>query len=179
MLYVFGFTQIGVALSDIYFVDPSLAGGQDGAERGVRLELRFIAQPERDGSVYASRPIMVDRPIWRADLLESVTNPGSLDRAHHHPKMRGWEPGRRRFEPELTADPVGWVEAKLRDLTGLLEGAGIAADEVDSTDAEQLEAALPEIVDAVRHMLARIGAGELAETPPGADGTTLIRTGWL
>ena len=107
MLHVFGFEKVGVAVGDLYFVNPQPGAGQEGAERGVRLEVRLLASPPKEGSLYASRPILVDQPIWRADLLESVVGgPGTWDRTHHHPKMRGWEPGfprvRRRDERRST-----------------------------------------------------------------------------
>jgi len=95
MLYAFGFDRIGVVAGDLYFVDPQPGPGQEGAEQGVRLELRQFARGELQGSIYSAQPIAVDRPIWRADLLESVANPGTLDRAHYHPRFLGWEPGPR------------------------------------------------------------------------------------
>ena len=95
MLYVFGFASIGVVVSDLYFVDPEPGPGQEGAERGVRLEVRMLERGELRGSVYSAQPIAVGRPIWRGDLLESVAGmPGSHDRTHHHPRFTGWEPGR-------------------------------------------------------------------------------------
>ena len=42
MLCTFGFERIGVLISDLYFVDPSPGKGQEGAEHGVRLELRVL-----------------------------------------------------------------------------------------------------------------------------------------
>ncbi|HBW21307.1 MAG TPA: hypothetical protein DEH11_20985, partial [Actinobacteria bacterium] len=104
MLQVFGFDRIGVLMSDLYFVDPSPGPGQEGAERGVRLEVRMLEQGRLTGSIYSARPIKVGQPIWRADLLETADGPpGSLNRAHHHPGLRNWEPGSRVFDPELSA----------------------------------------------------------------------------
>src|ERR1700681_4151304 len=136
MLYAFGFDRIGVVVSDLYFLDPSPGEGQEGAERGVRLEVRMLDPGEPRGSIYAARPITVDRPIWRGDLLESVAGPpGSFDRTHHHPAFDGWEPGRRHFVAELSVDPVGWVGARLSDLDGLLADAQVPAGEVDAAEA--------------------------------------------
>ena len=88
MLYLFGFEKVGVAVGDLYFVDPNPGDGQEGAERGVRLEVRMIDRGAPPGSVYSALPITVERPIWRADLLESVDGePGSHDRTHHHPTV--------------------------------------------------------------------------------------------
>ena len=112
MLYAFGFENIGVVVSDLYFLDPTPGPGQEGAERGVRLEVRMLDRGDLKGSIYSAQPIGVDRPIWRADLLESVAGPfGSFDRTHHHPAFNGWEPSRRHYVPELSADPLGWVGA--------------------------------------------------------------------
>lgn len=179
MLYVFGFDQLGVVLSDLYFLDPNPGPGQEGAERGVRLELRFLQRGQRGGSVYASQPITVDAPIWRVDLLESVDNPGSLDRAHHHPRMANWEPGTRRFVPDLTADPLAWLTAQLEDLSEVLEGAGIDRSTIDRGEIERLQASAPEIVDAVRSVLKGIAEGDLARAPVSADTATLVRESWL
>ena len=179
MLYAFAFEQVGVVVGDLYFVDPNPGAGQEGAERGVRLEVRIFERPPVEGSVYAAQAIHVARPIWRADLLEQVDGPyGSFDRTHHHPQFRGWEPSRRKFEPELSANPVEYVGAMLADLDGLLAGAEMSPDDVAPTDADDLRAAVPEILDAVRRLLARVHAGELATAPAGADGG-FARAGWL
>ncbi|HUC36025.1 MAG TPA: hypothetical protein VMR97_02755 [Acidimicrobiales bacterium] len=185
MLYVFGFERLGVVVSDLYFVDPNPGPDQEGPERGVRMELRLLEQGEEKGSVYASRPIVVERPIWRVDLLESVDNPGSLDRAHHHPEMSGWEPLMRRFEPELSEDPVGWVSERLEDAEGLLRDAGIGPEIVGAEEIGQLRAAAPEIIRTVRQLLDAVAAGDLARPPldvgeaAGAGAPTLVRAGWL
>ena len=182
MLYLFGFERVGVVLSDLYFVNPDPAPGQEGAERGVRLEVRFLERQDEQGSIYAARPILVGQPIWRVDLLESVDGkPGSFDRTHHHPLMRGWEPGRRRFERDLSADPFGWLGERLRDLPGLLVQAELPADRADADDARQMRESAAEIVDATRQLLDRVRAGELARPPAESaeEPAGLARTGWL
>lgn len=181
MLYLFGFESIGVLVSDLYFVDPDPGPGQEGAERGVRLEVRMLERGELRGSIYSAQPIAVGRPIWRGDLLESVAGPpGSHDRTHHHPRFSGWEPGSRRFVEELSADPLGWVAARLEDLDGLLAEGGVSPTEIDSRDAHDLRAAVPEIVDSVRSLLYRVRAGEAAQ-PPAERGAPIAgaRVGWL
>lgn len=179
MFYAFGFERLGVIVSDLYFVDPRPDAGQEGAERGVRLELRLLEPGELRGSIYSARPIAVDRPLWRADLLETADGPvGSFDRTHHHPRFHGWEPGNRVFVEELSADPLGWVAKRLGDLDGLLADAGVARDEVGSSDAADLRAAVPEIVDAMGRLFDGIRAGELARAP-GDGPVTDARVSWL
>jgi len=178
MLHVFGFDKVGVAVSDLYFVDPRPGPGQEGAERGVRLEVRLLAARPTEGSIYASQPIVVDRPIWRADLLESVAGgPGTFDRTHHHPKMRGWEPGSRQFDDTMSSNPLGFVAEQLGDLPGLVAGAGLDPASVSDRDNEELRAAVPEIMATTRALLAGVRAGQLAQPPSEASASA--RTGWL
>lgn len=179
MLYTFGFEKIGVVLCDLYFVDPRPAKGQEGAEHGVRLELRALDRGDLNGSIYSAQPITVGQPIWRVDLLESVDGvPGSFDRTHHHPAFTDWEPGHRVFVRELSADPIGWLGRKLSDLPGVLKDAGVSADLAAPGDAAGLREAVPEILDAARRLLGRVRAGELGTAP--ADGPSGdVRAGWL
>ena len=183
MLYAWGFDRIGVVAGDLYFVDPAPKPGQEGAEHGVRLEVRVLERPPLTGSVYAAQPIVVDRPVWRADLLETVDGvAGSHDRTHHHPSFRGWEPGARQYDEAMTADPLAWLQAQLADLPGLLAGAGLDGVAAGPGDAARLAAAAPEIAAKVGELLGRVRAGELgtapqweAETPTGAG----ARVSWL
>jgi hypothetical protein len=180
VLHVFGFERVGVAVGDLYFVDPRPGPGQEGAERGVRLEVRWMESPPVEGSIYASRPIVLDRPIWRADLLESVAGgPGTWDRTHHHPKMYGWEPNTRQFDDAMSADPLAFVAGQLSDLPGLMRGAGMDPTAVPDRDVADLRAAAPEIVDTTRALLAAVREGRLATGPDGTDALDSAREGWL
>jgi hypothetical protein len=82
------------------------------------------------------------------------------------------------FVDEMAADPVGWVGTKLSDLEGLVAEAGIPSDAVGPSDADDLRAAVPEIVRTVHGLLDRIQAGELVR-PTGATSDTGARAGWL
>jgi len=193
VLYAFGFERVGVVVGDLYFVDPNPREGQEGAEHGVRLELRVFGRGELKGTIYSAQPIEVGQPIWRVDLLESVTGrPGSFDRTHHHPAFSGWNPGRRVYVKELSADPLGWLGAQLAELGAVLASAGVPAEVAGPSDAEDLRRAVPEIVDAARRLLDKVRSGELGNPPDGqasvpgaqpdatwADGSALVRAGWL
>jgi hypothetical protein len=114
MFAAFGFEALGVVVGDMYFIDPAPLAGQETPERGVRLELRLVDRAEPQGSIYGGVPIAFTRPVWRVDLFGSTESPpGTLDRAHHHPRFDGWEPGRRHFVAELSADPLSWLADQL------------------------------------------------------------------
>jgi hypothetical protein len=186
MLYMFGFDRIAVVVGDLYFVDPQPIKGQEGPEHGVRMELRLIQRGALEGSIYSAQRIEVDRPVWRADFLESVDGkPGSFDRTHHHPVFSGWDPNKRVFVRELSANPLGWLANKLADLDALLAEAQFPSDTAGPHDAADLRNSAPEIVDVTRKLLDRVRAGELgnppANQPPAtADGQpALVRSGWL
>ena len=178
MLQVFGFEKLGVVVGDLYFLDPRPTPGEEGAEQGVRLEVRFLDRGELKGSIYSAQPIAVDRPVWRIDLLESVDNPGSYDRTHHHPRFHGWNPTKRHFVPELTADPLAWLQQRLEDLPSVLDEAQVDRGDVDERDVAGIRDAAPDIVGAVRRMLDGVRAGSLGQ-PPAEGAEDMARAGWL
>jgi hypothetical protein len=179
VLQLFGFERVGVVISDLYFLDPVQKDGQEGAEHGVRLEVRFLDPGELKGSIYSARPISVGAPVWRADLLETVDGPsGSMNRAHHHPRMRDWEPRGRTFDAGLSADPVGWVGEQLSDLEGLLGRAGVEVDATLAADADSLRGVVPEVQRVVTSMLDQVKAGQLGTAPPDEE-LTGARISWL
>ncbi|MBW0012738.1 hypothetical protein [Mycobacterium sp.] len=178
MFAAFGFETLGVVVGDIYFVDPAPLEGQETPERGVRLELRLVDRGEPHGSIYAGVPIAFGRPLWRVDLFGSTESPpGTLDRAHHHPRFDGWEPGRRHFVAELSADPLSWLADQLANPAAVLARAGVDGDLVTEADKTQLAAAAPEIIAAVKGMLDGVRDGDLAPAPP--EPVAAARTGWL
>ena len=175
MLWTLAFDHVGVVMSDLYFVDPALDQGDEGAERGVRVELRRFARDELRGSVYSAVPIRVDAPLWRIDLLETVdSTPGSLDRAHHPPRFRGWEPGQRVFVEELSAEPIEWVGKQFAAIDDVLDAAGV---ELPSTEIEALRAAGPTVVSQLEHMLGEVAAGRAGQAP--AEHGDFVRQSWL
>jgi hypothetical protein len=160
MLQAFCFGTLGVTLEDLYFIDPTPAPGQEGPERGVRVELRLLPPQEWRGSIYAAQRFVLDGALWRADFFESVERgPGSKDRMHHHPEMDANEPGSRVFDRSLTQDPFAWLEKRLTDLP---EACRTPEHEAS---AEELLSNVPRIVEAARGMLSRVHTGELALAP--------------
>ena len=179
MLQAFVFERVGVVVGDLYFLDPNPHKGQEGAEHGVRLELRVFDRGDLKGTIYSAMPIEVGRPIWRVDLLEAVDGkPGSFNRTHHHPKFNGWDPAPRQFLRELSSDPLGWLAGQLADLPAVLERAGVAPEVADPSDAASLRDIAPAIVGVTGVMLDKVRAGELGLLPAD-DAVDSIRNGWL
>ena len=178
MLWSLAFDRIGAVASDIFFVDPALDQGEGGAERGVRLELRHFERDELKGSVYSAVPIRVDQPIWRVDLLETVeSTPGSLNRAHHHPRFHGWEPGRRVFVEELSADPLPWLRKQFVAIDEVLGAAGVDAADLGPDDVESLRNAGPMVVAQVEFLLGEVAAGRAGLAPQ--ERGDFVRHSWL
>jgi len=137
---------------------------------GSRDELR--------GSIYSSVPIRVGRPLWRVDLLESVAAaPGSLDRAHHHPRFSGWEPGKRVFVDGLSTDPVGWLRDRFARIDEVLDHASRPESLAPGEDVEAVTAAGPMVLAVVEHLLREVVAGRAAQAP--ADAGESVRSSWL
>jgi hypothetical protein len=95
----------------------------------------------------------------------------------HHPRFDGWEPGRRHFVDELSADPLSWLADQLADPDAVLARAGVDPDEFTAADKAAIAAAAPEIVAAVKRMLDGVRDGALAPAP--AEPVAAARTGWL
>lgn len=178
MLWTLAFDRVGVVMSDLYFVDPALDQGADGAERGVRLELRLFERDALKGSVYSATPIRIDQPIWRVDMLETAdSEPGSLNRAHHHPRFYDWDPGKRVFVEELSASPLTWIRDRFGAIDEVLADAKVDVDSLGPDDVEALRAAGPAVVAQLEFMLGEVAAGRAGQAPP--DAGDFVRQSWL
>jgi hypothetical protein len=121
-------------------------------ERGARVEVRLLADEPRRGSPSAAQRVVIDQPVFRADLFDQVDGPpGNLLSAHFHPRFEGFEPCDRHWRDEIRADPIGWLEVQLGDLRRLLEQSG-----VDVSDAPWIEEDAAALRDAVPGVLAAV-----------------------
>jgi hypothetical protein len=172
MLYLYGFEEICLVAGDVFFVDPNPDTGQEGAEAGVRVELRQLERPPLRASIYSAQPIAVETPVLRFDLFESFPDgKGTRDRVHWHPNFDGWDPSWRAFDPELSADPLGWIGKNLTDLDRLLGSPG-------HRDAAALAERSDEIISTIATVWDRVRSGEL-DPPAGWTSEPTFRLGWL
>ena len=124
----------------------------DPPERGTRIEVRLLAEEPGRGTPSAAQRIVIDQPLFRADLFDRMDLPtGNLGSAHFHPSFDGVEPCDRVWNDEIKQDPVTWLSGELGDLPGLLERAGqdVGGASWLAADAAALRAAVPAITAAV------------------------------
>jgi hypothetical protein len=119
-------------------------------EHGVRVELRELAARPRRGSESAAQLIVVDRPLWRADLFDRVGEPaGTFGAAHYHPQFAGDEPCPRVWDEKLTADPWAWLGDQF---AGLGTGSGSGPWPVDQADGPELVRLSADVVSLARSL---------------------------
>jgi len=150
---VFSFSRIAVTVEAIEFRDPQPEPGQEGTERGARIELKLLEPQPARGSIYASDDVLIGRALWRADLLESANNPGARDRMHFHPVMTDSEPGERVFDPALSADPIGWLRERLQSVPQILQDNDLTDIDGYRDDMEQLRQHIDEVMSAAEARL--------------------------
>lgn len=108
-------------------------------EHGVRVELRELADNPHRGSESAAQLVVVDRPLWRADLFDRHTDvPGSFGVAHYHPRFLGDEPCSREWDPNLQVDAWQWLEDQFAQLGTGQESEPGPLDAADKAELRQL-----------------------------------------
>jgi hypothetical protein len=108
-------------------------------EHGARIELRELAAHPRRGSESAAQLITLDRPLWRADLFDRLSDePGTFGVAHYHPEFSGHEPCPRVWDPELTARPWRWLRDQLADLGAVQAKRPWVLDPADAAELSGL-----------------------------------------
>ncbi|GAA4504200.1 hypothetical protein GCM10023191_058120 [Actinoallomurus oryzae] len=115
-------------------------------EHGVRLELRLREPQPLRGSESAAQRIVIDRPVWRADLFDRIDGtPGAFEAAHFHPRFDGAEPCERNWADVIKSTPWDWLHDQLSDIGAVAERAGVPLADA-AADVEQVRADAPEIV---------------------------------
>src|SRR3954468_19354090 len=89
-------------------------------ERGARVEVRMLADEPAPGARVPAQRVVIDEPVFRADLFDQTdAPPGNLRSAHFHPHFDGVEPCDRFWRDEIKTDPTGWLAGELSDLESL------------------------------------------------------------
>ena len=100
------------------------------------------------GSESAAQIITADRPLWRADLFDRLTDqPGSYGVAHFHPEFSGNEPCSRAWDAALTASPWDWLHEQVAS-SGAASGG--EAWPLDPADASELSGLADTVVTMAR-----------------------------
>jgi hypothetical protein len=125
----------------------------DPPERGCRVEVRLLELAPPRGTRYAAERVVIDTPVFRADLFDQITAPpGNLKSAHYHPGFTGIEPVDRHWDEAIQRDPTGWLAGELAKLPDLLARSGVDVSDLAwlERDATALRDATPEITRAVQ-----------------------------
>jgi hypothetical protein len=125
----------------------------DPPERGARVEVRLLEHEPARGTRYAAERVLIDQPVFRADLFDQMNAPpGNLRSAHFHPHFDGIEPCDRHWDEAIRRDPTGWLAAELGDLAMLLERSGVEVGDTGwlERDSLALRDAAPAVIAAVQ-----------------------------
>ena len=117
-------------------------------EHGARIELRELVPQQHRGTESAAQMVTADRPLWRADLFDRISDPpASYGVAHFHPEFSGNEPCPRVWDAVLTASPWDWLADQVAS-AGAASGHG--AWPLDPDDARELSGLAPRVVAMAR-----------------------------
>jgi hypothetical protein len=142
----FVFNEVAVLVRHWFEIDLA----DSHLEHGARVEIRLLVPQPRRGSESAAQQVVVDQPVWRADLFDRLDGtPGAFEVAHFHPYFEGVEPCERHWEEAVKATPWEWLEAGLTDVAGLVATAGMVLHD-PATANKQVSADAAAMVDAAR-----------------------------
>ncbi|GAA2611506.1 hypothetical protein SMC26_10715 [Actinomadura fulvescens] len=135
MQHAFVYDEVAILVRHWFEIDLD----DSHLEHGARLELRRLVPQERRGTESAAQKIVIDRPLWRADLFDRLDGPpGNFAAAHFHPHFTGPEPSERHY---LREDPWEWLQDRLADLPTAGDAADIRADAPEIVEAARRRAA--------------------------------------
>jgi hypothetical protein len=150
--HVFVFNEVAVLVRHWFEIDLM----DSHLEHGARVELRLLAPEPRRGSESAAQKVVVDQPVWRADLFDRLDGtPGAFEAAHFHPYFVGVEPCERHWEDAVKATPWDWLGSRLTDVAGIVATAGTPLRDPATANA-QVAADAEAIVGAARSRAATL-----------------------
>jgi hypothetical protein len=144
--HAFVFNEVAVLVRHWFEIDLM----DSHLEHGARVELRLLAPQPRRGSESAAQKVVIDQPVWRADLFDRLDGtPGAFEAAHFHPHFVGVEPCERHWDDAVKAAPWDWLHSCLTDVAGVVAAAGVRLRD-PATENEQVRADAEAIVGAAR-----------------------------
>lgn len=151
MQTVFAYRSIAIVVRHWFEIGP-----QD-EEHGCRVELRSVPRLVHRGTESASQMLIIDRPLWRADLFDLIGGePGNFRRAHYHPSFAYTEPTDRAWDQRLTNDPMSWIVDRLQNLAATVEAVDDRAEAGLDLDSDQ-QAVLGDLDEITRVVSLRLG----------------------
>jgi hypothetical protein len=146
MLNAFVYNEVAVVVRHWFEIDLN----DSHLEHGARIELRLLAAEPHRGTESAAQRVVLDQPLWRADLFDRMDSaPGTFDAAHFHPRFFGVEPSRRHWSEEINAAPWTWLRDQLADVAAITGAAGTPLHDPVG-EGEQLRLDAPAIVAAAQ-----------------------------
>lgn len=146
MLQAFVFDEVAVLVRHWFEIDLA----DSHLEHGARVEVRLRTEQPHRGSESAAQKIVVDQPVWRADLFDRLDGtPGEYAVAHYHPFFTGVEPSERHWADQVKAAPWEWLRDQLSDVAALVSTAGLPLRR-PGIERLRVRAALEEIVAAAQ-----------------------------
>lgn len=146
MLHAFVYSEVAVLVRHWFEIDL----GDSHLEHGARIELRLLAPQPHRGSESAAQQIVLDEPVWRADLFDRVDGvPGGFEAAHFHPYFVDAEPSRRHWADAVKSAPWQWLQHQLSDVAEVAGAAGVRLRE-PTLEADRVRADAPAIVAAAQ-----------------------------
>ncbi|KAB2344418.1 hypothetical protein [Actinomadura rudentiformis] len=142
MQHAFVYDEVAILVRHWFEIDLT----DSHLEHGARLELRRLVPQEPRGTESAAQKVLVDQPLWRADLFDRLDGPpGNFAAAHFHPYFTGPEPSERHYIEE---SPWEWLRKRLANPPGLTDL------QLTTWDIEDMARDAPEIVEAARRRAA-------------------------
>ena len=146
MQHAFVFNEVAVLVRHWFEIDLT----DSHLEHGARVELRLLVPQPRRGSESAAQKVVIDQPVWRADLFDRLDGTlGAFEVAHFHPYFVGVEPCERHWDDAVKADPWDWLGTRLIDVADIVATAGMRLRE-PATANEQVRADAEAIIGAAR-----------------------------
>jgi hypothetical protein len=140
VLHMFAFSRCAILVRHWFEIDITDAS----MEHGARIEVRELVVHPHRGSESAAQLLTADRPLWRADLFDRLSDePGGFAAAHYHAHFAGNEPSDRAWDPALTADPWRWLGDQIKTL-----GATAVRERwpIEPADAQELPGHADQVV---------------------------------